>query len=172
MLASSVRVRPPPASELERYLSIISPVPSANFKRACLAALVLAPMGAYGSFGGTPCRADFGCHFLTWGGLIGVAGVPISAAIFAVLHLIFCNSARSKLRQFFLGGFIGMGAYEISAACAALVEVWSWGKATPGQYLVIALISTFLMLAIVSVLYARSSPGHRLRREVGLTGDT
>src|SRR5262245_14008622 len=101
-----------------------------RFMRACLAAAVLSPMAAHSSFNGTPCGADFGCHFLTWGGLVGVVAVPISASIFAVLHLLLCNPARSKLKQFFLGGFIGIVAYEVSAMCAALVEVWAWGKAT------------------------------------------
>ena len=59
-----------------------------------------------------------------------------------------------------------MVAYEISAACAALVG--ASGKAVPGQrpdYLMIGLVSTYLVLAIASVLYARSSPGRRLRGE-------
>jgi uncharacterized BrkB/YihY/UPF0761 family membrane protein len=89
-------------------------------------------MAAYGSFGGAPCRDDFACHFVTWGILVGVAGIPISGLIFAVLHLGFCNRARPKLRQFFLGGFIGMVASEISAACAALMG--AWGEATIGYH--------------------------------------
>jgi hypothetical protein len=126
-------------------------------------------MTAYGSFGGTPCRDDFACHFSTWGVLVGAVGIPISGLIFAVLHLGFCNRARSKLRQFFLGGFIGMVAYEISAACGALIG--ASGKAVPGQetdYLLIGFVSTYVVLAIASVLYARSSPRHRLR---GTDGD-
>ena len=136
--------------------------------RACLAAGVLLPTAAHGSFGGTPCRDDFGCHFATWGVLVGVVGVPISALIFAVLHAVFCHRTRSKVNQFFLGGFIGVVAYEISAACGALIGVS--GKAAPGQetdHLLIGFISTYVVLAIASVLYARSSPDHRLRRQGG-----
>ena len=124
-------------------------------------------MAVYGSFGGTPCRDDFACHFVIWGGLVGVAGgIPISALIFAVLHLVFCNSARSKAGQFFLGGFIGIVAYEISVACGALIG--TSGKAPPGQetdYLLGGFASVYVVLAIASVLYARSSPRHRLRGE-------
>jgi uncharacterized membrane protein YuzA (DUF378 family) len=123
-------------------------------------------MAAHGSFGGAPCRDDFACHFFTWGVLVGVVGIPISGLIFAVLHLVLCNRARSKPRQFFLGGFIGMVAYEISAACGALIG--ASGKAAPGQqtdYLLIGFASVYVVLAIASVLYARSSPRHRLRGE-------
>lgn len=135
-------------------------------KRACLAAVVLFPMAAYGSFGGAPCRDDFACHFFTWGILLGTVGIPVSGSIFAVLHLVFCNPARSASGQLFLGGFIGIAAYEISAAFAALIG--ASGMAAPGQhpdYLVIGSISASLMLAAASVLYVRSSPRRNLRRE-------
>lgn len=143
-------------------------VPRPNIKRACITAAVLFPMAAYGSFGGAPCRDDFACHFFTWGVLVGVVGIPISGLIFAVLHLVLCNRARSKPRQFFLGGFIGMVAYEISAACRALIG--ASGKAAPGQqtdYLLIGFALAYVVLAIASVLYARSSPRHRIRGEGG-----
>ena len=149
------------AADVSRHRqSVLRP----NIKRACLAAAVLFPMAAYGSFGGTPCRDDFACHFLTWGVLAGVVVVPISGLIFAVLHLGFCHRARSKLSQFFLGGVIGMVAYEISTACGALIG--ASGKAPPGHetdYLLIGLVSAYVVFAIVSVLYVRSSP----RREGG-----
>jgi len=141
-------------------------VPRPNIKRAGLAAAVLFPMAADGSFGGAPCGDDFACHFFTWGVLVGTVGIPISGLIFAVLHLFFCNRARSRLRQLFLGGFIGMVAYEISAACAALIG--ARGKVAPGQhpdYLMIGFVSAYVVLAIVSVLYARSSPRHHFRKE-------
>jgi hypothetical protein len=119
-------------------------------------------MAAYGSFGGAPCRDDFACHFFTWGVLVGTVGIPISGLIFAVLHLGFCNHARSRLNQFFLGGFIGMLAYEVSAFCAALMG--AWGKASIGyheNYPLMGFAPAYVVLAIVSVLYARSSPRHR-----------
>ena len=59
-----------------------------------------------------------------------------------------------------------MVAYEISAACGALIG--ASGKAAPGQqsdYLLIGFASVYVVLAIASVLYARSSPRHRLRGE-------
>ena len=115
-------------------------------------------MAAHGSFGGSSCRGDFVCHFLTWA-ILGTVGVPISVLIFAALHLAFCNSARSKLRQLALGGFMGIVAYEISAACAALMSAWD--EAAAGyhpNYPLIGFGLAYVVLAIVSVLYARSDP--------------
>ena len=120
---------------------------------ACLAA-ALFPMAAHGSFGGTPCR-DFACHFLFWGGLLGAAGgIPVSALMFSALHFGFCNRARSKVRQLLLGGLIGMVAFEISAACAALM-------ASRGKNPVMGFALAYVVLAIVSVMHARSSPRAR-----------
>lgn len=138
-------------------------MPKPDIKRACLTAAVLFPVAAYGSFGGTPCRGDFVCHFLGWGVLVATVGIPISSLVFAVLHLVSCNSARPKVRQFLLGGLVGIGAYEISAACAALMG--AWGQSTIGHhenYPVIGFASAYLALATISVLYARSSPRHQL----------
>jgi len=146
-------------------------VPMSPIKRACFSVAVLFPMAAYGSFGGAPCRDDFACHFFTWGVLVGAVGIPISALIFAVLHLGVCNPARSKLRQFFLGGFIGMVAYELSAAFGALIG--SRATVAPGkhtEYLLIGFFSAYVVLAIVSALYARSSPRQYLRRDGGNAG--
>jgi uncharacterized BrkB/YihY/UPF0761 family membrane protein len=130
-----------------------------NIKRACLAAVVLIPMTADGSFGGAPCADDFTCHLVTWGVLIGTVGVPLSALIFAVLHLVFCNGARLKVNQFLLGGLIGIVAYEVAVACGALIG--TSGIAVPGKqtdYLVTGFVATYAALAIASVFYARSSP--------------
>ena len=142
-------------------------MPRPNIKRAFSAAAVLFPMAALGSFGGAPCGDDFACHFVTWGLLAGTVGMPISGLIFAVLHLGFRNHARSKLRQFLLGGCIGMVAYVISAACGALIG--TSGRAGPGQqtdYLLMGFASVYVALAFASVLYARSSP-----REEGVDAD-
>ena len=122
-----------------------------GIKHVCLSAAVLFPMAAYGSFGGTPCK-DFACFFLIWGGLLGVAGgIPVSALIFIVLHFRFCNPARSRVNQLILGGFLGVVAFEISAACASLMSVW-------GKNPWIGLVSAFVVLAIASARYAGSSP--------------
>lgn len=131
--------------------------------RAAVAVAVLCPLAAFGSFGGTPCRADFGCHFLFWGVLLGVTwGIPISGLTFIALHLGFCNSARSKGNQLMLGGLFGILAFEISAACAALMA--SWDK-NPW----IGLGSSFAVLAMASALYARSTPRLPAARGSGTT---
>ena len=143
-------------------------MPRPNIKRACLTAAVLCPVAAYGSFGGGPCGDDFTCHFLAWGVLVGLVGIPISSSIFAVLHLVLCNSARSKVSQLFLGGFIGLVAYEISAACGALMA--AWGQSSIGHnenYPVIGLVSAYAALTIAFVVYARSNPRNHLSGEDG-----
>lgn len=123
-----------------------------NTKSACLATAILLPIAAYASYGGgTPCR-EFGCHLFFWGLLVGVSGgIPASSLAFAVLHLAFCNRARSKVNQFFLGGFVGIIVFGISAACAALVAAWNRNP-------LIGLVAAFTVFAIASALYARSSP--------------
>jgi uncharacterized BrkB/YihY/UPF0761 family membrane protein len=155
---AKVTRRAPVASTLD---GIIHSVPRSRIKLVCLLAAVLLPVAADGSFGGTPCRADFGCHFIFWGILLAFTwGIPISVLTFALLHLGFRHPARSKGKQAILGGVIGIVAFEISAACAALMA--SWGK-NPW----IGLVSAYAVLAIFSVVYARSSPRHHLRREGG-----
>jgi hypothetical protein len=129
---------------------------------AAFGAKVLFPMAAYASFGGAPCKSDFACHFFGWGIVFGVAGgIPISGLIFALLHLGFRNPSRSKVGQVLLGGLLGMVAYEIAAACAALVGAW-W-QTSVGHHATYPLIGfglAYVVLAIVSVLYARSDPRH------------
>ena len=103
---SSIRRTPPlgaPSSIVSRLRrSMLVP----DIKLICISAAALCPVAAYGSFGGTPCRDDFACHFLMWGGLLGVVGgIPISGVVFILLHLRFCHRARSKVRQLLLGGF-------------------------------------------------------------------
>ena len=123
-----------------------------NARSACLAAAILLPIAARASFGGgTPCR-EFACHLFLWGLLVGVSGgIPASSLAFAMLHLAFCNRARSKVNQFFLGGLVGVVVFGISAACAALLAAWNYNP-------LIGLIAAFTAFAIASALYARSSP--------------
>ena len=124
----------------------------------CFAAAAI-PLAAYGSYGGGPsCGADFGCHFLFWGLILGVAGgVPFSVLGFILLHLVFCNRARSKGKQVLLGAIVGTIAFGIAAALAALMAA----RTIPGQherYPLIAFVAVFLVFAIASVLHARSNP--------------
>ena len=117
-----------------------------------LLAVILHPLAADASFSGTPCRADFGCHFLFWGVLLAVAGgLPAACVAFALLHLGFRHEARSKANQAILGGVAGIVAFEVSAACAALV-------ASRGANPWIGLFACLAALAILSALYARSGP--------------
>ena len=122
-------------------------------------------MAAYGHSVGR--RADdFARHFFTWGVLVGVVGIPIWFDIRCATSGP-CNRAGQSPCNF-SGGFIGMVAYEISAACRALIG--ASGKAAPGQqtdYLLIGFALAYVVLAIASVLYARSSPRHRIRGEGG-----
>ena len=119
---------------------------------ALLLAGILLPIAAKASFGGgTPCK-DFACQFFIWGLLVGASGgIPTSALMFAVVHLVFCHRARSRVNQFFLGGFAGIMAFGIAAAFAALLGTWN-------QNPWIGLIAALMAFAIASALYARSSP--------------
>ena len=131
---------------------------------AFLAAAVLFPVAAYGSFGGTPCRDDFGCHFLFWGVILGaVGGVPVSVVAFILLHLFFCHPARPKGRQVLVGGVAGVVAFGIGGVFAALMA--SWDK-NPW----IGLIASIAVLAIASALYARSSPRDQPDGDGGAAG--
>jgi hypothetical protein len=134
-------------------------MPRSIIKPACLAAATLLPMAAQGSFGGAPCRDDFGCHFITWGVLLGVVNVPVSATIFAVLRAGLCHRARSRVRELLVGALVGVVAYEVSVAAGALLG--ASGKAPPGRetdYLLMGFVAVYVTLAIVSILHART-PG-------------
>ena len=130
-----------------------------NIKLVCLYAALLFPMTAYASFNGGPCR-DFACNFLMIGILLGVVGgIPISILIFIGLHMSFCNRERSKVNQALLGGLNGLITFEISSFSAALMA--TWGKTTVGyheNYPLIGFLFVYLPFAIISLLYARSSP--------------
>lgn len=125
-------------------------LPSA--KNLFLLLVVLASVPAEASFGGAPCNRDFGCHFVTWGVLIGViVGIPLSCVAFVVLHLVFCHPERPKLTQAVLGGVAGIAAYEFAAVCGALA---GWSGLDP----MAGLAPGWLVVAIGAVLRVRSSP--------------
>src|SRR5262245_8883953 len=105
---------------------------------------------AHASFGGAPCR-DFACHFETWALLLGAVGAPNSALLFVVLHLVFRHPARSKLRQFFLGGFIGVVAFELAATAAAQFAAWDLNP-------FLGFVPVYLLLASLSWVYVREPP--------------
>ena len=117
-----------------------------------LLAVALLPWAAQASFGGTPCRADVGCHFLFWGVMLGaIGGLPTACVAFALLHLGFRNDVRSRANQAILGGLAGLVAFELSAFVAALMA--SWDK-NPW----LGLFASLAVLASLSALNARSSP--------------
>ena len=130
-----------------------------TIERAFLVAALLFPLTVHASFGGTSCKNDFWCLYSTLGLILGTVGVPVSAGIFAALHIVFCNPERSRPRQFVLGGGIGMVAYEISAVCGSLIV--ASGITAPvneANYMLGGFALVYVALAIASVLYARSSP--------------
>lgn len=126
--------------------------------------LILLPALAHASFNAAPCRT-FACHFQMagiMGGVIG--GLPISGLIFIGLHMGFAHPMRSKIKQMFLGGFVGFVVFEIAAADGALYAV---GTHAPGSYggpPWHGFVAAYVLLAILSVLYVRSPP--RSAREV------
>jgi len=128
--------------------------------RAGLALAALSPLAAQASFGGTPCKADFACHFEVWGLLLGVAGgIQASSVVFILLHFFFCHPERSNGRQIILGGIIGVFAFEIAALSASWMG--AWGESAGGHnadYPVIGFGVAYAAMALGTVLYARSSP--------------
>jgi len=113
--------------------------------------LALLPGAALASFGGAPCGKDFGCHFTSWGVVLGTVGVPATCAVFGLLHAIFCHPERSKIRQMIVGAVMGLIAYEIAAAVGAMVG--ATGRDVP-----VGMLPALGVLAVLSVLYTRSAP--------------
>lgn len=126
---------------------------AANRARLAVFALaILLPVSVAASFGGTPCRADFLCHFVAWGVVIAVAaGIPLASLTFAVLHVVFCHPARSRGLQAVAGAVIGLLAYETGAVVASYLG-------TLGKDPMTGLLAVCAVAAIASVLYARSAP--------------
>ena len=127
--------------------------------KSLLYAAVLFPVSAHASFNAAPCR-DFACHFGMIGIFLGLlGGLPISGAIFIVLNLVFANPERSKVRQLFMGGLIGLLAFELAAFAAALVAAEAQSMIGHHEYYpLVAFAFVYLLVAIASVLHARSSP--------------
>lgn len=114
--------------------------------------LLLFAVAAYASFGAAPCNEDFGCHFVTWGLLIGAAaGVPLSGAAFIALHFIFRHPKRDRIFQVVQGAILGMVAYEVAALCGALSGSMGWGP-------MLGLAVAWIMCAAGFVRHVRSDP--------------
>ena len=117
----------------------------------------LFPVIAHASFNAGRCT-DFTCHFVTLG-VVGIVGIPVFGVIFAVLHMAFSHPERSQLRQGMVG--VAAGAIAFVLCAAATASMATLGKTTIGHnqsYPWIGLISMFLVCAVGSALYARSSP--------------
>ena len=85
----------------------------------CLLLLSLLLGLAHASFNAAPCHT-FECHFQTVGIFLGlIGGLPISGVIFIGVHMGFAHPQRSKVRQMFLGGLVGLIAFEIAAVVGA-----------------------------------------------------
>ena len=123
----------------------------------CACVLGLLPFAAHGSFNSGLCgKGEFGCHFAFIGLLLGFfGGLPISAAIFVIIHLVFRNPERDKVKQIFLGGLLGLAAFEVAAIVGAAWAAWVQPSRTyPMEVFVVA----WVLMAIGSALYARSDP--------------
>ena len=120
-------------------------------------AAALFPVIAHASFNSGRCT-DFACHLVTLA-MVGIVGIPVFGTIFAVLHMAFCHPERSQIKQGMVGVVAGAIAFVLCAAATATMA--TLGKTTVGHnqsYPWIGLISMLLVCAVVSALYARSSP--------------
>ena len=124
----------------------------------CLLLAILIPTVAHASFNAAPC-GTFDCHFQVMGILLGViGGLPVSGLIFIGLHMGFAHPERSRTKQVFLGGLVGLVAFEIAAAAGAYHAVWRHPPGYRGGSPWEAFFVTYALLAILSVLYVRSAP--------------
>ena len=124
----------------------------------CLLLAILIPTVAHASFSAAPC-STFECHFQVMGILLGViGGLPASGLIFVGLHVGFAHPERSKIRQMFLGGLVGLVVFEIAAAAGAYHAVWRHPPGYRGGSPWEAFLVAYTLLAILSVLYVRSAP--------------
>jgi hypothetical protein len=134
-----------------------SVIPVASSRR-CLLLAILIPAVTHASFHAAPC-GTFDCHFQGVGILLGVlGGLPVSALIFILLHMGFAHRERSRSKQIFLGGFIGLAAFEIAAAAGAYYAVWRHPPGYRGVFPWEAFLVAYALLAVLSVLYVRSAP--------------
>jgi uncharacterized BrkB/YihY/UPF0761 family membrane protein len=115
--------------------------------------LSLLPGLAHASFNGAPCHT-FECHFQTVGIFLGlIGGLPISGVIFIGVHMGFAHPQRSKVRQMFLGGLMGLIAFEIAAVVGA-----AYAMEQPGGAALPGFLGTYALLAVLSFLYVRTAP--------------
>lgn len=115
--------------------------------------LSLLPALAQASFNGAPCHT-FDCHFQTVGIFLGlIGGLPLSGVIFIGVHMRFAHPQRSKVKQMFLGGLVGLIAFEIAAFVGAAYAMEQPGGAALPGFLV-----TYAVLAVLSFLYVRTAP--------------
>ncbi len=124
----------------------------------CLLLAILVPTVAHASFNAAPC-GTFDGHFQVVGILLGViGGLPASGLIFIGLHMGFAHPERSRIKQLFLGGFVGLVAFELAAAAGAYHAVWRHPPGYRGGSPWEAFLVAYALLAILSVLYTRSAP--------------
>lgn len=124
----------------------------------CLLLAVLIPTVTHASFNAAPC-GTFDCHFQGVGIFLGVlGGLPVSGLIFTLLHMSLAHPGRSRIKQMFVGGFVGLIGYEIAAVAGAYYAVWRQPPGYRQVYPWEAFLVAYALLAIFSVLYTRSTP--------------
>jgi uncharacterized BrkB/YihY/UPF0761 family membrane protein len=123
----------------------------------CAPLAIVIPTAAYASFNAAPC-GSFDCHFQGVGILLGLVGLPVSGLFFILLHMGFAHRERSRIRQLFLGGFVGLVAFEIAAVAGAYYAVWRHPPGHRGAFPWEAFLVAYALLAILAVLYVRSAP--------------
>jgi hypothetical protein len=131
------------------------------YRARCLLTASLVPGAAYASFNAAPC-GTFECHFQSVGIFLGlIGGLPASALIFIGLHAGFAARGHSRSKQVFLGGIVGLIAFEMAAAAGAYYAVWKHPPGYRASFPWGAFLVTYALLAILFVLYVRSARSQR-----------
>jgi len=139
----------------------------ANVIGLCTATLYSGNSLATGWFG---CRSDdLVCAFLLFNALAGIVlgGIPISAAVFAGMYLLFRSRDESKLKRAILGALHGIVVFEVTVLAAGILVPWAGrtGLPVPGQEF--SAIFVYVALLVASTLYVRSKyrPGRERQPE-------
>ena len=141
--------------------------PYAHVSGWCATALYSGNSLATGWFG---CRTDdFVCNFLLFNALAGIVlgGIPISAAVFVVVYLVFRRRDEPRLKRAFLGALHGIAVFEVTVLVAGIFVPWSERKGLPVPGQEVSAVFVYGALLVASTLYMRAKYRPGRERQAG-----